>query len=99
MCSECAAQEAAVFLIACYRAIFSLERGILGLVLKGIMPNSFLFTGCRFIPSCSAYASAAIRQYGLLWGLMVSSKRILRCHPWNKGGYDSIRDEGRGIRV
>lgn len=88
--SEHIVQEAAVFLITCYRAVFSPERGVLGVALKGIVPRDFLFTGCRFVPSCSAYARDAIRQYGLLHGLMVSSGRILRCHPWHAGGYDPV---------
>ncbi len=45
---------------------------------------------CRFYPSCSDYTLTAIRQYGLLKGSVVSLKRILRCHPWNPGGYDPV---------
>ena len=46
--------------------------------------------GCKFYPSCSAYAVTAIRQYGLFFGVVVSARRVLRCHPWSRGGYDPI---------
>lgn len=44
--------------------------------------------GCRFYPTCSRYAEAAINRYGALRGGMKSLRRILRCHPWHSGGYD-----------
>ncbi|QQG44883.1 MAG: membrane protein insertion efficiency factor YidD [Candidatus Sungiibacteriota bacterium] len=50
---------------------------------------------CRFYPSCSDYARQAIRQYGLIKGVVVSVRRILRCHPGNAGGYDPVRDLGQ----
>jgi len=43
---------------------------------------------CRFYPSCSAYTMDAIGKYGALKGLLKGSARILRCHPFSKGGYD-----------
>jgi len=85
-----AAREGAVFLIACYRAVLSPQHGMFGTIIKGIVPQGLLFTGCRFVPSCSEYARDAVRQYGLLRGLMVSSGRIMRCHPWHRGGYDPV---------
>ena len=45
---------------------------------------------CRFYPSCSQYAIQAIQKYGLGTGVAKSVKRILRCNPWNKGGYDPV---------
>lgn len=45
---------------------------------------------CRFYPSCSSYAIEAIRSLGFLKGSYLTLKRILRCHPWGKGGYDPI---------
>lgn len=45
---------------------------------------------CRFYPSCSEYAKEALLKYGLRKGLLLSVKRILRCHPFCKGGYDPL---------
>ena len=45
---------------------------------------------CRFSPSCSRYAYDAIRMHGIFMGIYLGSKRILRCHPFNPGGYDPV---------
>ena len=43
---------------------------------------------CRFYPSCSEYAIESIERYGVFSGAMKGLKRILRCNPFSKGGYD-----------
>jgi len=48
--------------------------------------------GCRFQPTCSCYASDALRHHGFFKGSWLSLRRILRCHPWNPGGYDPVPD-------
>lgn len=45
---------------------------------------------CRFTPSCSEYALEAIQTHGALKGLYLSIKRIIRCNPFCKGGYDPV---------
>ena len=45
---------------------------------------------CRFIPTCSEYALEAVQKYGAVKGLFLACKRILRCHPFCKGGYDPV---------
>lgn len=45
---------------------------------------------CRFIPSCSAYAIQALETYGAAKGMRLAIKRILRCHPFSKGGFDPV---------
>lgn len=45
---------------------------------------------CRFHPSCSFYALEALKSHGLIIGGWLSIKRILKCHPFNPGGYDPV---------
>ena len=49
---------------------------------------------CRFYPSCSNYMAEAIQKKGLLKGLWMGSKRILKCHPFHPGGVDLVDEEG-----
>jgi len=46
------------------------------------------YGGCRFYPSCSKYCYQAVKKYGPFKGLFRGFKRIIRCQPFNKGGYD-----------
>ena len=45
---------------------------------------------CRFYPTCSMYMLQALRRYGPLKGSYLGIKRILKCHPFHKGGYDPL---------
>ncbi len=45
---------------------------------------------CRFYPTCSAYSIEALEKYGFFKGTYLSVKRILRCNPFSKGGYDPL---------
>ena len=45
---------------------------------------------CKYEPTCSRYAVEAIREYGILRGLVLAAWRLLRCNPWSYGGYDPV---------
>lgn len=54
----------------------------------------FLFLtdkACRFTPTCSEYTYQAIEKYGILSGAWMGFKRIIRCHPWSRGGSDPVK--------
>ncbi len=46
---------------------------------------------CRFIPTCSEYCFQAIEKYGIIKGVLLGLKRVLKCHPWNRGGSDPLK--------
>ena len=50
---------------------------------------------CRFHPPCSAYALGAVERHGALLGSYLAARRLIRCHPWNAGGYDPVPDRRR----
>lgn len=54
----------------------------------GISP--YISPRCRFTPTCSKYAYMAIEKYGVIKGGFLSIRRILKCHPFHKGGYDPL---------
>jgi hypothetical protein len=49
-------------------------------------------TGCRYLPTCSAYADEAIRVHGAGRGTLLAVRRLMRCHPWGGHGVDPVPD-------
>ena len=45
---------------------------------------------CRYIPTCSEYAVEAVEKYGAAKGGLLALRRLMRCHPFHKGGYDPV---------
>ena len=75
-------KRAALSAIILYQKTLSFDHGPLA--------RFFPFLGCRFYPTCSQYTHQAINKYGLLKGCWLGLKRILRCTPLSKGGYDPL---------
>ncbi len=48
---------------------------------------------CKYHPSCSAYAVAAVRRYGVMRGVVLAGWRLMRCNPWSHGGVDFVEDQ------
>lgn len=69
-------------IIRLYQKTLSFDHGIVGKV-SGVR-------FCRFYPTCSEYSHQAIERYGIMRGSWIGCKRIIRCHPWNDGGYDPL---------
>lgn len=69
-------------LIRFYQKIFSPDHGIF----SHLFPYGF----CRFYPSCSEYAYRAFKEQGIIKGSLLTIWRILKCHPWNRGGWDPV---------
>ncbi|MCA0983163.1 membrane protein insertion efficiency factor YidD [Halobacillus yeomjeoni] len=58
---------------------------------KGISP--FFPPSCRFQPTCSEYGLEAFRRFGFFKGLYLTIKRILKCQPFHKGGFDPVPEK------
>jgi len=58
--------------------------------------SPWLGNHCRFYPSCSSYALTAVERYGALRGSRLALQRLLRCHPWSKGGIDEVPERECG---
>ncbi len=65
-----------------------LLRGLIGAYQLLISP--LLLPSCRFEPSCSHYAQEAIAEHGARRGIVLTLKRLARCHPWGGSGYDPV---------
>ena len=68
---------------------------IKGLLLAAIrayqlMISPWTLPSCRFTPTCSEFALQAITTFGVIRGLVLTTRRLLRCHPFHAGGYDPI---------
>jgi uncharacterized protein len=72
-----------VKIIKIYQKTLSFDHG----PLKFMYPHGF----CRFQPTCSEYGIKAITKYGIFKGSYLTVKRVLKCNPFNKGGYDPLK--------
>ena len=65
--------------------------GIIGLYRYLVSP--ILGPNCRYTPSCSEYSQEAVMRFGVFKGGWIAIKRIVRCHPWGKSGYDPVPEK------
>lgn len=63
---------------------------VLAIRLYQLILSPLLGGQCRFYPSCSSYTREAIEKYGVLKGILLGGKRLLKCHPFHPGGVDLI---------
>jgi len=63
---------------------------ILPIILYQRLLSPLLPSSCRFTPTCSEYTKQAIIKHGIIKGTFLGIKRISKCHPWGKSGYDPV---------
>jgi uncharacterized protein len=61
--------------------------------------SPMLSPACRYVPTCSDYASEAVDQYGVLRGSLMAMRRVLRCHPFASSGYDPVLNPKAGATM
>ena len=69
------------------------RRPLIGLIrLYQILISPLIPPCCRFTPTCSQYAIDAIELHGPMRGVYLAARRLLRCHPFHRGGYDPVKN-------
>ncbi|TAL19801.1 membrane protein insertion efficiency factor YidD [Patescibacteria group bacterium] len=76
-------RRSALALIRFYQRTLSVNHGLASFVVSAT-------TRCRFYPSCSDYGYRAIERFGLWRGGFLTLRRVLRCHPFSRGGVDEV---------
>ena len=56
--------------------------------------SPFMVNSCRYYPSCSTYCRDSIHSFGVVKGSFLTLKRLARCHPFSRGGYDPVPESG-----
>lgn len=72
-----------IVILKIYQKTLSFDHG----ALKVFFPNGY----CRFKPTCSEYAIHAVEKYGIIKGGFKALWRVVRCNPWNRGGWDPLK--------
>ncbi len=58
-----------------------------------LLVSPLLGRRCKYYPSCSEYAVRAVREYGVVRGVILAGWRLARCNPWSRGGVDHPHDQ------
>ncbi|MCL2354538.1 MAG: membrane protein insertion efficiency factor YidD [Oscillospiraceae bacterium] len=77
-------KKTTIFLINIYRTSKNYIYPMLG----------FSGATCKYYPSCSEYTKQCVEEYGVLKGICLGTKRVVRCNPFSKGGYDPVHKGG-----
>ena len=77
------------------RSVGLVARMLIGIirVYQGTL-SAWLGRQCRFVPTCSQYFIEALRLHGAIRGSQMGIRRILRCHPFSRGGFDPVDPPG-----
>jgi uncharacterized protein len=67
--------------------VWKIYKSLLSPILHTFSPSQ-----CRYLPTCSEYAYVALHRFGVLRGSWLALRRLLRCHPFSKGGLDPVPD-------
>jgi putative membrane protein insertion efficiency factor len=65
---------------------------VFGLLFYKSQISPFLPSACKYQPTCSMYAKEAVERFGVVKGLRLTTLRLLRCHPFARGGHDPVPD-------
>ena len=76
-------RELLIFLVRIYQAFFSPLKALFG----GTMDC------CRYSPSCAEYAVGALKNHGSVTGVILATRRVMRCHPWGGAGHDPVPEK------
>ena len=83
-------------LVKALRAVIGAPAALLVMLVRGyqVALGPHLGGHCRFVPSCSEYAIEALRAHGAVRGLYLAVRRVLRCQPCSRSGYDPVPPRG-----
>jgi len=69
----------------------TVDRGVVAVLQTyQLLLSPLLGPGCRFSPTCSAYAIEAVGKHGSIRGVALAARRVARCHPFHPGGFDPV---------
>ncbi len=81
-------------------ATYELARQGVVLLIRVYQHSASLLLGpcCRFTPSCSSYSLLSIQRFGIIEGVWLTFKRVMKCHPFHPGGYDPVPEVIKNLR-